>query len=144
MATTSVAAAQGLALLGYGLGISIIGLTSGLEGPAEVSSPIGAIVEVATFGLFGVAMISIAFGRWHQSSWSGPPFVLSQLLALAVGLPLATATDAVGRTIGFAVTASVLVGLGAMIVGLWQSPPEQPDSDDPRRSTDDNSPLTKP
>ena len=121
-ATTAVAGLQGLALLGYALGISIIGLTSGLEGPAEVSSPAGAVVEVAAFALFGAAMVTIAIGRWRESAWSGPPFVLSQLLALAVGLPLATAADTVGVTIGFAVTASAVVGIIGIVVGALRQP----------------------
>lgn len=116
-ATAAVAGLQGLALLGYALGISIIGLTSGLEGPAAVSSPTGAVVEVAAFALFGAGMVAIAYGRWRGAAWSGPPFVLSQLLALAVGLPLATATDTVGRTIGLAVTASAAIGLVSMVAG---------------------------
>lgn len=117
LATTAVAATQGTALLGYALGILIIGLTAGLEGPAEVSSPAGAIVEVMAFALFGAALVAIAFGRWKGSSWSGPPFVLSQLLALAVGLPLATATDTVGKTIGLAVTVSAIVGIVGVVSG---------------------------
>lgn len=125
LATTAVAGLQGLALLGYAVGISVIGLTSGLEGPAEISSPMGAAVEVATFALFGAGMITIAVGRWHESPWSGPPFVLSQLLALAVGLPLATAADTVGRTIGVAVTVSAVIGIVGVVGGVLRS--EDPD-----------------
>lgn len=125
-ATTGVAGLQGLALLVYGAGISIIGLTSGLEGPAEVSSPTGAVVEVVTFALFGAGMIAIAVGRWREASWSGPPFVLSQLLALAVGLPLATASDPVGKTIGLLITGSAVVGMVGLVVGaLRQQSPEE-------------------
>lgn len=125
LTTTAVAGLQGLALLGYAAGISVIGLTSGLEGPAAVSSPVGAVVEVVTFALFGAAMIAIAVGRWRESSWSGPPFVLSQLLALAVGLPLATATDMVGKTIGLAVSASAVVGIIGILAGVFQQ--QEPD-----------------
>lgn len=124
LATTLVAGLQALALLGYAVGIAVIGLVNGLEGPAAVSSPMGATVEVIAFALFGLGLGTVAVGRWRKSSWSGPPFVLAQLLALTVGVPLATAGDMLGRTIGIVVTGSAIVGLLGLIAGALRSPDE--------------------
>jgi hypothetical protein len=119
--TASVAGLQAIALLGYALGISVIGLMSGLEGPAAVSSPTGAVVEVIAFGLFGAGLAAIALGRWRESGWSGPPFVLAQLLALTVGIPLVSASDSVGTAIGSLVTGSAILGIVGIVAGAFQS-----------------------
>lgn len=134
LATTAVVTAQALALIGYALGIAVIGLTSGLEGPEAVSSPMGATVEVITFALFGAGLAAIAVGRWRTSSWSGPPFVLAQLLALTVGVPLATASGSVGTTIGVLLTASAVVGIVGIVASALKTPAAIDLREDPPRA----------
>ena len=111
-----VALAEAIALLGYAISIAVVALTTGIQGPQEVSSPTGVTVEVATFALFGAGMAAIAWGRWRGHGWSTVPFVVTQLLALTVGIPMATGVPD-GRLTGLAICAGVLIGLGALILG---------------------------
>lgn len=110
--TTTVAALEGLALAGYGVSIAVVALTSGLAGPVDVSSPSGVAVEIAVYLIFGAALGWIALGRLRGRDWATVPFLLAQLLALTVGIPMLTGA---GVLAGAAITAAALAGL----VGMW-------------------------
>lgn len=114
--TTAIAAAQALALLGYAISIAVVALTTGIEGPSDVSSPTGVVVEIVTFALFGLGMSLVAWGRWRRQGWATVPFAVAQLLALTVGIPLATGVSQ-GRAAGIAITAGALLGLGGLFLG---------------------------
>lgn len=114
--TTAVAAAQAVALLGYAISIAVVALTTGIEGPSEVSSPTGVAVEIVTFALFGLGMSFVAWGRWRRQGWATVPFAVAQLLALTVGIPLATGVSQ-GRPAGFVITGGALLGLVGLLMG---------------------------
>ncbi len=114
--TTAVCAGIPAALLlGYSISIAAVALTQGIEGPQEVSSPTGVAVEVVTFALLGVGVAVVAIGRWSGRSWSSVPFVVIQLLALTVGVPMMTGAGA-GVPVGAVVSATALAGLAALAV----------------------------
>lgn len=116
MITAAVAGVQAVALLGYAASIAAVALTTGIEGPVEVSSPTGVVVEIVTFAAFGVGMAAIAWGRWRGHGWATVPFALAQLLALTVGIPLATGVDD-GRLWGYGITGLAIAGLAALAFG---------------------------
>lgn len=115
LVTAAVAGIEGLLLLGYGVSIAVVALTSGLSGPGEVSSPAGTAVEVAVFAAFGIGLGAVAWGRWRDRDWSVVPFVLAQLLALVAAVPMATGQGA-GVPVGIVVTALALAGLASLVV----------------------------
>lgn len=113
--TAIVAAAESAALAAYAISIAAVALTAGLQGPVEVSSPTGVAVEVITFALFAVGLAMVAWGRSKGHGWSTVPFVVAQLLALTVGIPMATGVPD-GRWIGVAITVAALGGLVALLI----------------------------
>lgn len=114
--STFVAGVEAAALLGYGVSIAYVALTAGIQGPVEVSSPAGVVVEVVTFLAFGAGMALVAVGRWRRQGWATIPFVVAQLLALTVGIPLATgAPDS--RLLGYVITAGAVIGLVSLFLG---------------------------
>lgn len=114
--TAVVAGVQAVALLGYAVSIATVAATTGIQGPTEVSSPTGVAVEIVTFAVFGVGMAAIAWGRWRGHGWATVPFALAQVLALTVGIPLATGVED-GRLWGYGITLSAVVGLAALVFG---------------------------
>lgn len=112
--TAIVAAVEAAALAAYAISIAAVALTAGLQGPVEVSSPTGVAVEVVTFALFAVGLAVVAWGRWKGHGWSTVPFVVAQLLALTVSIPMATGVPD-GRWIGVALTVAALGGLVALL-----------------------------
>lgn len=120
------AAIQGTLLVGYAVSIGILALTRGVEGPAEVASSTGVAVEVVTFALLGGGALVVAYGRWGDRSWSNVPFVVLQLLALTVGVPMALGAGS-GVPAGALVSIAALVGLGTLMAGAV-SGPDDPDA----------------
>ena len=111
-----VAGVEAAALLGYAASIAYVALTVGIQGPSEVSSPAGVVVEIVTFLLFGVGMSFVAIGRWRRQGWATIPFVVAQLLALTVGIPLATGVPE-SRPLGYLITALAVIGLASLFLG---------------------------
>lgn len=114
--TAVVAGGQALALVGYAVSIAVVALTTGIQGPSEVSSATGVAVEIVTFAVFGAGLAAIAWGRWRGHGWATVPFALAQVLALTVGIPLLTGADD-GRLWGLGITAAAVVGLVALVLG---------------------------
>ena len=123
--TAVIAAAEGLTLLGYAGSITWVAVTSGLQGPVEVSSPAGVTVEVLVFALFGAGVLALAVGRWRGTGWSTVPFVVVQLLALTVGIPLVTGTGG-ALSAGVVITAAAVIGLGGVVMDRINAEPGQP------------------
>ena len=125
LVTAAVAGLEALLLVGYAISITVVVATTGLQGPQEVSSASGVTVEIAVFVLFGLGCAAVAVGRWRGSGWSAVPFVVIQLLALTVSIPLATGAGG-GVPFGILVTVAALIGLAAIvwgrIVGAEQEP----------------------
>lgn len=92
-------------------GILIFGFTA----PSAVSNPAGVTLEVVIFAAFGVGLLVVAYGWWKVRSWARSPFVLAQLLALVVSIPLIGASGSVERVVGVLVT---IVAVGGLIVAL--------------------------
>lgn len=121
MITATIAALEALVLLGYGASIAVVAITAGINGPQAVASPTGVAVETVVFVLFGVGMALVAAGRWRNASWSTVPFVVAQLLALTVGIPLVTASGW-PRLAGVLTAVAAVVGVGALGIGRARTP----------------------
>lgn len=83
-----IAALEGVGLIGYALLDVVVALREGLSGPSAVSNLPGFVLQVLIFMILGAGMLAIARGWWLRSRSARSPFVLAQLLALVVGIPI--------------------------------------------------------
>ena len=106
-----IAAAQGIALIGYAVFDIVQGVTVGLTGPEEVSNLPGLILQIAIFAALGVGLLFVARGWWRAKYGARAPFIVAQLLALVVGVPLASAPDAGTQQVGIVLVAAAVIGI---------------------------------
>lgn len=110
----AIAAVEGLGLVLYAVLDVLVIVREGLTGPTEVSNVPAFIVQVLIFLALGVGLLVIARGWWIPSRSARAPFVLAQLLALVVGIPLAGTggfISAVGVSLVVLAVAGVLLAL---------------------------------
>lgn len=112
----SVAAVEGVALVVYSLYIVVQLVRLGITGPADVSNPVSVGLEIAIFAIFGAAMLLGAYGLWRVRGWGRSLLVLGQLLALVVGVPLATSEGGWDRIAGIAIVVAAITGL---VAAFW-------------------------
>lgn len=106
-----IAAVEGIALAGYAVFDLFGALLVGTTGPAEVSNASAMILQIAIFAIFGIGMLIVARGWVKIAGWVRGPFVLAQLIALVVGVPLIGAGESVQQAAGIAITALAIGGL---------------------------------
>jgi len=105
-----IAALEGAGLIAYaGLDV-VVALRDGLTGPAAVSNLPGFFLQVLIFLILGGGMLAIARGWWMRARWARSPFVLAQLLALVVGVPI-IGTGGLAGVIGIALVVLSVVGV---------------------------------
>lgn len=114
----AIAAIEGAAMIGYAIFDIVQGFRVGLVGPPEVSNLPGLILQIVIFAILGVALFAIAAGWWKAKYGARAPFIVAQLLALVVGVPLIQATETGPRSVGAA-----LVGAGLLGIALALLPP---------------------
>lgn len=110
-----IAAVQGVGLIGYALYDIVQGLTVGLTGPDEVSNLPGLVLQIVIFAVLGIGLVVVARGWWRAKYGARAPFIVAQLLALVVGVPLVSAPDLGTRQVGIAV---VVLGVVGIVVAL--------------------------
>jgi len=108
-------AAEGVALVLYGVYILVQSLRLGITGPAEVSNLPAVGLEIVIFSGFGVVLLFTARGLWNTHRVARAPAVLAQIIAVVVGGPLALSTELTSRVSG-AIT--VVVAVAAVIALL--------------------------
>lgn len=101
---------QGVFFVVYAVLITAGVLRFGLTGPEAVSNSAGVTLAVIIFLFFGVGLIATAWGWWQIKSWARSPFVLAQLLALVVGIPLMSASGTPEKAVGAFVTIVAVIG----------------------------------
>ena len=111
VALALISCLQGIALLGYGVFDIVGALTVGISGPAAVSNPTGTVLQILLFLIFGAGLLAVAWGWWQVRRWARAPFVLAQLIALVVGVPLAQAAEESARIPGILLTGIAVAGL---------------------------------
>lgn len=109
---------EGIALAAYSGYVIVQVARLGITGPTEVSNVPAVVLEIVIFAAFGAGLIAAAWGLWRCRRWARAPIVLGQLIAIVVGLPLATAAGSVERAAGIALVAAAVIA-GAAVV----SPP---------------------
>ena len=105
-----IALVEGLVLVAYGVYALVEGLRLGATGPDQVSNVPAIALEVLLFALFGVGLVWLARGWWGARRWARAPFVLAQLIALLLGVPLAQA-DGTERIVGVAMSLIAVLGI---------------------------------
>ena len=83
----------------------------GVSGPSEVANASGVTLEVVIFLFFGLGMLMVAGGWFSAKRWSRAPFLLAQLMALVISVPLIGATDALQKGAAILVTLAAVVGI---------------------------------
>jgi len=106
----AVAAVEGVALIANGIAVAVLVLRDGINAPDAVASPVGILLEVLLYLGFGLAMLWIARGLVLGRRGVLTPFVLAQLLALTVSVPLATG-GGTASAVGWAITLGCVAGL---------------------------------
>ncbi len=106
-----IAVAQALVLAGMGLAVLVVVVRDGIQGPAAVASGQGVAMEIVVYLLFAAGMAAVAVGAWRGAGWAATPFLLAQLLALTVGLPMATGDEGGVRAAGILVALAAVAGI---------------------------------
>lgn len=106
-----IAAIQGLGLVGYAIYDIVQGIRIGITGPAEVSNLPALILQIVIFAALGAAMLAIALGWWRAKYGARAPFIVGQLLALVVGVPLTQAPEAWTQYVGGALVVVGVIGV---------------------------------
>ncbi len=83
----------------------------GVSGPSEVANASGVTLEVVIFLFFGLGMLLVAVGWFAAKRWARAPFLLAQLLALVVSIPLIGATDPLQKWVAILVTLAAVIGI---------------------------------
>ncbi len=108
-----IAALEGVGLIGYAVYDIFQGITVGITGPREVSNLPALVLQIVIFAALGIGLLLVARGWWRAAYGARAPFIVAQLLALVVGVPLLSAPDAGTRQIAVA-----LIGLGVLGIVL--------------------------
>lgn len=111
VALAVIAVLEGVVLIAYSAYDIFQGFTVGITGPAEVSNLPALVLQIVIFAALGIGLLLVARGWWRASYGARAPFIVAQLLALVVGVPLFSAPDAGTRQIAVA-----LIGVG--VVGI--------------------------
>jgi hypothetical protein len=106
-----IALVEGAALVCYGLFDLVEALRVGVTGPADVSNLPALVLQIIIFLLFGLGLLWVSWGWWQVRRWARAPFLLAQLIALVVGIPLAQADGGVERWVGIVLSLMAVVGL---------------------------------
>lgn len=110
VALALIAGAEGAVLVGYAIFDLVSVIRFGVRGPAEVSNAPAVTLQILIFVLFGGGLAWVARGWWRQRRWARAPFLLGQLLALVVGVPLARAGGDVEQAAGIAIVVAAVAG----------------------------------
>lgn len=112
----AIAAIEGAALVAYAVFDIVQGFRVGLVGPPEVSNLPGLILQIVIFAALGIGLLLVARGWWGAKYGARAPFIVAQLLALVVGVPLVQATEAGPRWVGVALIVFGVVGIAAALL----------------------------
>lgn len=107
----SISAAQAVFYLVYAILVVVGVVRFGVSGPSEVANTPGVILEVVIFLVFGFGMVLVAWGWFTSKRWARAPFLLGQLLALVVSVPLAGADDLAQRIVAIFVSLAAVLGI---------------------------------
>ena len=112
---SAIAAIQGIGLIGYALYDVVQGITVGITGPQEVSNVPALVLQIVIFAALGIGLVLVARGWWGARYGARAPFIVAQLLALVVGVPLIGAPDEWTRYVGVAL---IVVGVAGLVFAL--------------------------
>ena len=110
-ALAGIAGIEGLALAGYAAFELVEAVRVGVTGPAAVSNPAAITLQIVIFAVFGIGLLLIARGWLRRSRWVRGPFVLAQIIALVVGVPLVQAAGPVERAAGIVIVVLAVAGI---------------------------------
>jgi hypothetical protein len=107
----TIAALEGLGLIGYSIAALIESMRDGVSGPEEVSNgpAVGAFVAIQL--LFGVGMLWVAWGWWRSARWARGPFFVAQLLGALIGFQLAQGASVAEKVVGCTIVVVGIIGL---------------------------------
>lgn len=110
-----IAGIEGVGLIAYAVYDIFQGFTVGITGPAEVSNLPALILQIVIFAALGIGLLLVARGWWGVKYGARAPFIVAQLLALVVGVPLLSAPDVGTQRAGIALLA---LGVGGIVLAF--------------------------
>ena len=111
----AIAVLEGITLIGYGIADAIVALSHGVDGPAQVASPVGVLVQVVVLVALGVGLLAIGRGWQRRRRWARAPFILAQLI---LGFILFSLTQASGSAVALIGWIGLLVTAVGLVVAL--------------------------
>lgn len=108
-------AAEGLALVIYGIYLIVQVIRLGITGPEEVSNVPAVVLEIAIFTGFGIGVLFAARGLWLARRPARAPAVLAQIIAVVIGGPLAFSGDINSRIAGILIVCVAVVSSVALL-----------------------------
>lgn len=111
VALAVIAGVEGLALCIYAIFDVVEAIRVGATGPSDVSNGPAILLQIVILAIFGIGLLAVAWGWWTSRRWARGPFILAQLFALVVGIPLAGSQGSIERWSGVALTAMAIVGI---------------------------------
>jgi hypothetical protein len=109
-ALAAIALMEGVGLVGYAVFLLVEAVRLGATGPSDVSSVPAIALQIALFVIFGAGLLWVARGWWASRRWARAPFLLAQLMALVIGIPLAQ-SEGSERLVGIVLSLMAAVGL---------------------------------
>lgn len=107
----SISGVQGIFYVVYAI-LIVVGIARfGVSRPSEVANTSGVTLEVVIFLIFGLGMLLVSGGWFASKRWARAPFLLAQLLALVVSVPLIGATDPFQKWVAILVTLAAVIGI---------------------------------
>ncbi len=102
---------QGIFYVVYAI-LVVVGVARfGVSGPSEVANAPGVTLEVIIFLVFGLGMLLVSWGWFSAKRWARAPFLLAQLLALVVSVPLTGASGSAEKVVAITVTIAAVAGI---------------------------------
>jgi hypothetical protein len=92
------------------LGYAVVTSVQALRG--DRSTALGAALLAVLLVAWGAGLLVAARGLWRVRRWARSPVIVSELLLLAVGIPL---IQGAGRWVGVLIVAGAVTALGAAL-----------------------------
>ena len=109
----AIALVQAVGLVVFGLYDALLTPLEGASG--AVGGLAGRALQVIIFVAFGVGMAIVARGWQRVRRWARAPFIVAQVIGVAVGIPMAQTGGTVARIVGVAL---VIVGLAGIVLAV--------------------------
>lgn len=109
LSLTVIALVEGVALVGMGVYDALLTPAEGAS--TAVGGLPGRALQVALFLAFGAGMVLVSRAWQKALRWARAPFIVAQIIGLAVGVPLVQDSGTLERAVGIVLCVVALAGI---------------------------------